>query len=163
MKVVSAIEGIAFIHFDDRDVVRHKLVQQIVKAYEALAAATSHLPACGAVAAEHGSDGTDASRVTRRRRVDGRPRPRAPAWPRGSPASPARARAATVTIALVSDARMRALNRTYRGKDYATDVLSFPTAPRRIGAAQRRAVTGRTPPVRARKASSSTPRSSATS
>jgi probable rRNA maturation factor len=31
-----------------------------------------------------------------------------------------------VTIALVSDARVRALNRRYRGKDYATDVLSFP-------------------------------------
>ena len=35
MKVVGAIEGISFIYFDDRDVVRHKLVQQIVKAYEA--------------------------------------------------------------------------------------------------------------------------------
>src|ERR1700712_4443244 len=35
MKVVGKIEGISFIHFDDRDVVRHKLVQQIVKAYEA--------------------------------------------------------------------------------------------------------------------------------
>jgi len=35
MKVVSAIDGIAFTHFDERDVVRHKLVQQIVKAYEA--------------------------------------------------------------------------------------------------------------------------------
>jgi phosphate starvation-inducible PhoH-like protein len=34
MKVVSAIEGISFIHFDERDVVRHRLVQQIVKAYE---------------------------------------------------------------------------------------------------------------------------------
>ena len=31
-----------------------------------------------------------------------------------------------VTIALVSDHRMRALNRTYGRKDYATDVLSFP-------------------------------------
>jgi probable rRNA maturation factor len=31
-----------------------------------------------------------------------------------------------VALALVSDARMRALNRTYRRKDYATDVLSFP-------------------------------------
>ena len=30
-----------------------------------------------------------------------------------------------VTVVLVSDPRMRALNRTYRGKDYATDVLSF--------------------------------------
>ncbi len=35
MKVVGNIEGIAFVRFDDRDVVRHKLVQQIVKAYEA--------------------------------------------------------------------------------------------------------------------------------
>jgi len=34
MKVVSAIEGISFVYFDERDVVRHKLVQQIVKAYE---------------------------------------------------------------------------------------------------------------------------------
>jgi phosphate starvation-inducible PhoH-like protein len=34
MNVVSKIEGISFIYFDDRDVVRHKLVQQIVKAYE---------------------------------------------------------------------------------------------------------------------------------
>ena len=39
--------------------------------------------------------------------------------------APRRARG-TMTIALVSDARMRALNRRYRGKDYATDVLSFP-------------------------------------
>jgi phosphate starvation-inducible PhoH-like protein len=35
MKVVGGIEGISFVYFDDRDVVRHKLVQQIVKAYEA--------------------------------------------------------------------------------------------------------------------------------
>jgi probable rRNA maturation factor len=38
--------------------------------------------------------------------------------------APPRARGG-VTIVLVSDPRMRALNRTYRGKDYATDVLSF--------------------------------------
>ena len=35
IKVVGNIEGIEFVHFDDRDVVRHKLVQQIVKAYDA--------------------------------------------------------------------------------------------------------------------------------
>jgi phosphate starvation-inducible PhoH-like protein len=34
MKVVSHIDGISFVYFDERDVVRHKLVQQIVKAYE---------------------------------------------------------------------------------------------------------------------------------
>jgi probable rRNA maturation factor len=59
--------------------------------------------------------------------VDGRGRPiRAPglaAWLRR--VAPARAKGA-VTIALVSDAHMRKLNRTYRAKDYATDVLSFP-------------------------------------
>jgi probable rRNA maturation factor len=31
-----------------------------------------------------------------------------------------------VNVALVSDARVRALNREYRRRDYATDVLSFP-------------------------------------
>jgi phosphate starvation-inducible PhoH-like protein len=35
LKVVSDVEGISFVHFDERDVVRHRLVQQIVKAYEA--------------------------------------------------------------------------------------------------------------------------------
>ena len=34
MHVVGKIEGISFIYFDERDVVRHKLVQAIVKAYE---------------------------------------------------------------------------------------------------------------------------------
>jgi phosphate starvation-inducible PhoH-like protein len=35
MKVVGSVEGISFIYFDEKDVVRHPLVQQIVKAYEA--------------------------------------------------------------------------------------------------------------------------------
>ena len=35
LKVVADIQGIGTIQFDDRDVVRHTLVQQIVKAYEA--------------------------------------------------------------------------------------------------------------------------------
>ena len=39
--------------------------------------------------------------------------------------APVRRRAA-VTVAVVPDARVRALNRVYRGKDGATDVLSFP-------------------------------------
>ena len=39
--------------------------------------------------------------------------------------APGRARGG-VTVAIVSDRRMRVLNRTFRGKDYATDVLSFP-------------------------------------
>ena len=35
MKVVGNIDGISFIRFDEKDVVRHSLVQQIVKAYDA--------------------------------------------------------------------------------------------------------------------------------
>ena len=41
--------------------------------------------------------------------------------------APARARGGTVSLAIVSDRRVRALNCQYRGRDYATDVLSFPT------------------------------------
>ena len=39
--------------------------------------------------------------------------------------APARARG-QVTVAIVPDARVRALNRKFRKKDQATDVLSFP-------------------------------------
>jgi phosphate starvation-inducible PhoH-like protein len=35
LKIVKDVDGIGFVFFDDKDVVRHKLVQQIVKAYEA--------------------------------------------------------------------------------------------------------------------------------
>jgi phosphate starvation-inducible PhoH-like protein len=34
MDVLRSVEGIQFVQFDDRDVVRHNLVQKIVKAYE---------------------------------------------------------------------------------------------------------------------------------
>jgi phosphate starvation-inducible PhoH-like protein len=34
MHVVGKVEGVSFVYFDERDVVRHKLVQAIVKAYE---------------------------------------------------------------------------------------------------------------------------------
>jgi len=40
--------------------------------------------------------------------------------------APARAHG-EVTVAFASDARVRSLNRTYRGVDTATDVLSFPS------------------------------------
>jgi len=33
-KIIDGIEGICFIHFTNKDVVRHKLVQRIIKAYE---------------------------------------------------------------------------------------------------------------------------------
>ncbi len=39
IEVVGNIEGIAFVYFNERDVVRHHLVQQIIKAYEDFGAA----------------------------------------------------------------------------------------------------------------------------
>jgi probable rRNA maturation factor len=69
----------------------------------------------------------DAARGLRVLVGDARGRPLAAAglarWLRR--AAPPRARG-TVSIALVSDQRVRALNRTYRRKDAATDGLSFP-------------------------------------
>jgi phosphate starvation-inducible PhoH-like protein len=34
LDVLRGVEGISFVHFNERDVVRHTLVQRIVKAYE---------------------------------------------------------------------------------------------------------------------------------
>jgi phosphate starvation-inducible PhoH-like protein len=34
VEILKGIEGISFVQFDDKDVVRHTLVQRIVKAYE---------------------------------------------------------------------------------------------------------------------------------
>ena len=56
--------------------------------------------------------------------VVGRRVPGLRAWLQG--VAPARARG-EVTVAIVPDARVRALNRQYRRKDKATDVLSFPS------------------------------------
>src|SRR6266542_81550 len=77
----------------------------------------------------------------RRGRPSGRPLMVAVVKPRGLRApelaswlasiAPSRARG-TVTVAIVSDARVRALNRQYRRKDKATDVLSFPASASRL-------------------------------
>ncbi|MGH9714826.1 MAG: PhoH family protein [Candidatus Acidiferrales bacterium] len=45
IEVVGNIEGISFIYFDERDVVRHSLVQRIIKAYDERAAAKPGAPA----------------------------------------------------------------------------------------------------------------------
>jgi probable rRNA maturation factor len=66
--------------------------------------------------------------------VDGQGRPfRAPGLRRWlEDVAPASARG-EVTVAFASDARVRALNRTYRRLDKATDVLSFPSGPQARG------------------------------
>jgi len=56
--------------------------------------------------------------------------------------APPRARG-IVTIALVSDAHIRTLNRTYRRKDASTDVLSFPVSQPSFAPRMRHAVSQR--------------------
>ncbi len=41
ISVLSNVEGIAFSYFDDKDVVRHRLVQSVIKAYDAYGAASA--------------------------------------------------------------------------------------------------------------------------
>jgi len=59
--------------------------------------------------------------------TDERGRVRAAALGRWLASAAPRRACGAVNVALVSDARVRALNRQYRRKDYATDVLSFPS------------------------------------
>ncbi len=61
-------------------------------------------------------------------------------------AAPAGARG-DVTIALVNDAAIRRLNRRHRGKDAATDVLSFPRASRQPRARGCLSATSPSPPA----------------
>src|SRR5215216_2496605 len=42
LKVVKDIEGIGFVYFDEKDVVRHRLVQQIVRAYDVFSTPRTH-------------------------------------------------------------------------------------------------------------------------
>jgi phosphate starvation-inducible PhoH-like protein len=41
ISVLNGVSGIAFVHFDEKDVVRHRLVQSIIKAYDAHKAANT--------------------------------------------------------------------------------------------------------------------------
>src|SRR5262249_7650223 len=50
-EILRDVEGIEFIYFDERDVVRHKLVQDIIKAYDQhLSPTQSSGPSTGATA-----------------------------------------------------------------------------------------------------------------
>lgn len=45
--IVGKIDGIAFVYFDERDVVRHSLVQRIIKAYDEYVASQPYTPGRG--------------------------------------------------------------------------------------------------------------------
>ena len=113
--ILERVEGIEFVRFGGEDVVRHKLVQRIVAAYDEYAE-------------------TQAAPASTRRGAGSRPdRARShPALPRScEPGARRRWRAAGVedghlAVALVGEDEIRRLNREHRGRDHPTDVLSFP-------------------------------------
>jgi probable rRNA maturation factor len=73
--------------------------------------------------------------TTRRNRLNVRALERAAHELLGAAGEPA----ASISLSLVGDAAIRSLNREYRGKDAATDVLSFCLVERNRGARPRRA------------------------
>jgi phosphate starvation-inducible PhoH-like protein len=55
-RVLAQVEGIGFVHFTDRDVVRHPLVQRIVRAYESYSAELSRQQSLTFDAADSGEE-----------------------------------------------------------------------------------------------------------
>ena len=58
LNVLQGVEGIHFIHFEDVDVVRHHLVQRIVRAYDTYTRAQLPLPIGDTQIPDHGQPGT---------------------------------------------------------------------------------------------------------
>ncbi len=154
--VLRGVDGIRFVQFDDRDVVRHSLVQKIVRAYERynqaigadrqLSLKLSEQPAEPPAEITAGSCRTGrgiAPRVTRGpcqatrfafcfviRRGNLRRGPlREFLADLARRAAPGRA----VNCLITTDRELRAMNRRFLRKDYATDVLSFPVREWRAG------------------------------
>ena len=57
LQVLDGVEGIRFCHFEDVDVVRHSLVQRIVRAYDSYGRAQQQMPLLDAGIAEGGMEG----------------------------------------------------------------------------------------------------------
>jgi phosphate starvation-inducible protein PhoH and related proteins len=66
LHVLDGVEGIRFCHFDDVDVVRHSLVQRIVRAYDSYGRAQQQMPlSLDAVGAVPGLEGSSAPGVAK--------------------------------------------------------------------------------------------------
>ena len=114
-RILDDVRGIAFTHFTRDDVVRHPLVQRIVDAYEQHAQKRSSRTRVSDAPAR-------ADRAIRRARATACRRAR---QLRALGARPRSSASARVTLRFVGGAKARALNRDFRGKDYATNVLTF--------------------------------------
>jgi phosphate starvation-inducible protein PhoH and related proteins len=128
--VVGRIEGIAMVYFDERDVVRHNLVQRIIKAYDEYNGAQENGSPRGAAAAAAGVFAKRTARnnlvtmiVNRQRLVP----VRLPGLEKFWATAQKRLRIApeAVSVCFVTDAVMARWNQLYRRKRGPTDVLSF--------------------------------------
>ena len=96
IKVLKNVDDIGFVYLDNRDVVRHPLVQKIVKAYEEYENKQN-----SKMRAKEHAEKTDAVR-------------------------PEKTRKAEVNVLLTNNEEIHKINKEYRGIDRPTDVLSFP-------------------------------------
>jgi phosphate starvation-inducible PhoH-like protein len=59
INVLNGVEGIVFCHFDDGDVVRHPLVQRVVRAYESAKPRQQELPLTMGEGIQVGAQGSE--------------------------------------------------------------------------------------------------------
>ena len=154
--MLRGVEGISFVQFDDRDVVRHNLVQRIVKAYEryneAVGAGRQLTLETDRTSRRNGSrymSASDDHIVLFRRapaELNRRSLERFARTLRGEVAN-----GAGFTCLITGDRELRRLNRDFLGKDYPTDVLSFPRTASRPSVEPRSAKSPSPPPAPARK------------
>ena len=121
MRILHGVEGIGRVTFKEQDVVRHDLVRRIVTAYDAAAPGGTRRTAV-----------IELDIVARGRRLVAPRRP-AKAIARSAveaalAVAPDAPRDVELSLLLTDDRAMRELNRDWRGKDKATNVLSFPAA-----------------------------------
>ncbi len=140
--VVGKIEGIAFVYFNERDVVRHNLVQQIIKAYDEFAATPQAAAPGKQPTVRRGkpkpatSDVPAIAAVRQRMILNHQRRMRLALQPLSEFAERVRRELGFpeqgVTVCFVSDPAMARMNRKFRRKAGPTDVLSFPVRRRRV-------------------------------
>ena len=128
LHVLQDVEGIAQVRLTEKDVVRHRLVQQIVKAYEKAAEEKTRGEA------NHNKKRRSISMSNKVLITNDQNVVKVPSGLRILIRRSCNAvldfehfdGPAEISVTFVDNSRIHELNREYRGKDSATDVLSFP-------------------------------------
>ena len=135
LHVLRDVEGIAQVRLTEKDVVRHRLVQQIVKAYEKAAEAKTALKPQPINKQWRSINVSNKVLITNDQNVVKVPSGLRILIRRSCNAvldfehfdGPAE-----ISVTFVDNNRIHELNKEYRDKDSATDVLSFPLGKRRV-------------------------------